>query len=203
MIEEIKRLQKTSVKNKIDSKLKEFSSFKDKDTKEWFYELCFCLLTANSKAKTAMSIQDELGVAGFCTHHGDDVRDCIIKHKHRFHNNKSRFIVEAREHIDIKEKLKDKKDKREWLVNNIKGLGYKEGSHFLKNTGHFDVAILDRHINRLLLEEGYIKEIPKTITPKKYVEIEKIFKQIAKQLSMNCAELDFYMWYIKTGEVLK
>ena len=205
----IKGLQKTHITLKIKKRLHEFSSFKDKDTKEWFSELCFCILTANSKAHSALKIQSELNTDGFCSYSHKNIRACIMKHKHRFHNNKSKYIVLAREHIDIKPKIqsiiikKGLSAAREWIVENIKGIGYKEASHFLRNVGYFDMAILDRHILNLMKEHGYIKEKPKTLTIKIYMDIEKMFRKIAESLKMSLAELDMYMWYMKTGEVLK
>ena len=202
LVKQVKSLQKTEVRNKVKSKLKEFSSFKNKSNKEWFSELCFCLLTANSKARTAIQIQKELGHEGFMHKNLKEVTDCIFRNKHRFHNNKAKFIVNARQHKNIKDIIKKQNEPREWLVNNIKGLGYKESSHFLRNVGYFNVAILDRHILNLMNDDKLIKR-PKTLNRKNYLQIEKKFSKLAKKLNMSIAELDLYMWYMKTGEVLK
>lgn len=203
LIDEIEKLQKTSLKKRIDTRLKQFSS--SKNTRKWFSELCFCLLTANSKAKTALQIEKQLGVNGFCEAGLADVRKCIQQNKHRFHNNKAKYIVEARTHIDIKAKLVGKNDfeAREWLVKNIKGLGMKEASHFLRNVGYTDVAIVDRHILNVLVENKMIKEKPVFISKKVYMQIEEKLRKLASSLNMSQAELDLYMWYIKTGVVLK
>ncbi|MBN1923201.1 MAG: N-glycosylase/DNA lyase [Nanoarchaeota archaeon] len=206
LINELKRLKKSEVKSKVESRLKQFQDYSNKDNKEWFSELCFCLLTANSKAATALNIQSELGPAGFCNASEKTVKNCIIKNNHRFHNNKTRFIIEAREYFKIKEWMDSFNDEftaREWLVNNIKGLGFKEASHFMRNVGYTTLAILDRHILRLLAENGYIKEVPKSLTRKKYLEIEQIMQKLCDELNMSQAELDLYMWYMKTGKVLK
>jgi N-glycosylase/DNA lyase len=209
---EVEKLRKSKVKSEIDKKLRIFTDFNKKNNKEWFGEMCFCILTANSKAKTAIAIQKELTASGFCTLCLDDIRDAIIRNKHRFHNNKARFIVEARKHINIKDVIKpivgskgnkSQLDAREWLVKNIKGLGYKESSHFLRNVGYFNLAVLDRHILNLMKEDGLIHEKPKSLNKKKYLEIEQKFRQLASKLGMSCAELDLYMWYMKTGWVLK
>jgi len=209
LINNIRNLRNSELSRTIDKRLKEFESFKNKSTKEWFSELCFCILTANSKAVTGLKIQNELKAKGFCEYPHDLIREIIKKNKHRFHNNKAKYIVSARDHIDIKKKIirlvKEKGEikAREWIADNIKGLGYKEASHFLRNVGYKNLSILDRHILNLMKENNFIKEIPKPITRKKYLEIEKIFKEIANTLKMSCAELDLYMWYMKTGEVLK
>ncbi len=209
LVSEIKKLRKSAVRKKVDKRLKEFESFRNENTEEWFSELCFCILTANSKAVTALKIQEELTSKGFCEYSHDLIRETIKKNKHRFHNNKATYIISARKHINIKDKIKKiikqkgEHEAREWLVKNVKGLGYKEASHFLRNVGYKNLAILDRHILNLMKENDFLKQMPKTLTRKNYLSIEKIFKNIAEIVNMSCAELDLYMWYMKTGEVLK
>ena len=65
-------------------------------------------------------------------------------------------------------------------MKNIKGVGMKESSHFLRNIGFRGVAIIDFHIVDLLVAEGLIEK-PKTITPKIYLEIEDVLKNLAKK----------------------
>ena len=208
IINEIEKIKNSELSKKVNQRLNEFSSFKNKSTKEWFSELCFCLLTANSKAKTAINIQNELKADGFINLSQEEIKNCIIKNKHRFHNNKSKFIVNAREHVDIKTKIieiinkKNEMGARQWLVDNIKGIGYKEASHFLRNVGYFNLAILDRHILNLMAEHNYIQR-PKHLNKSTYLEIEEKFNFIAEKAHMAPAELDLYMWYMKTGEILK
>jgi N-glycosylase/DNA lyase len=206
---EIRKLQGSAAGKKVRQRLHEFRSFKDRGSREWFSELCFCLLTANSKAETALEIQRRLGARGFCNACASRVKNCIRSAKHRFHNNKTRFIIEARKHADIKPEItailenEGEEAAREWLVENIRGMGYKEASHFLRNVGCSSLAILDRHILNLMHENGIIVEKPKALARKKYLEIEGKFRGLARQLEMYPAELDLYMWYMKTGKVLK
>ena len=204
LIKRINNIDKNT-KTLIQLRLKEFSSFEKKSNEEWFSELCFCILTANSRAKTALAIQTELGPKGFATNKQAELVETIKRNKHRFHNNKSKYIVEARKFKDIKEIIKEKSetDARLWIVENIKGLGYKEASHFLRNTGHFNLAILDRHIINLMLEHNLLNEKPKSLTKSNYLEIESKFNELAKKLKITPAELDLNMWYLKAGEVLK
>ncbi|MBW2973870.1 N-glycosylase/DNA lyase [Candidatus Woesearchaeota archaeon] len=199
LLKSVKKLKNSEVSRIVDKRLKEFEAVHKKPTKQWFSELCFCILTANSKAKTALKIQDELKAKGFCEYCFKDIRNSIKRNKHRFHNNKAKYITEARCHIDIKQKIKKLKETeaREWLVKNIKGLGYKEASHFLRNVGYKNLAILDRHILNLMNEEK------KAMSKNRYLSIEKKFKKKADKLNMSAAELDLYMWYMKTGEILK
>ena len=209
LLSEVKTLQSTPVRQEIEHRLSEFSSFVNKPSKEWFSELCFCILTANSKAKTALSIQSDLGSDGFCSACAEDITLCIRSNKHRFHNNKTKFIVEARKHLDVKEKVQAIAESegepavREWLVKNIKGIGYKEASHFLRNVGYTSLAILDRHILNLFVEYNIILEKPVSLSRKKYIEIEEKFILLSEKAEMTAAELDLYLWFMKTGEVLK
>ncbi|MBW2986611.1 N-glycosylase/DNA lyase, partial [Candidatus Woesearchaeota archaeon] len=166
---------------------------------------CYCILTANSKAVTALNIQKELGAKGFCNYNQTKLSSAIKRNKHRFHNNKAKYIKEARSHIDIKTKIKNLSEPgaRTWIVKNIKGLGFKESSHFLRNVGYKNLAILDRHILTVMHNHKLLKQKPKTLNKKNYLEIENQFLNLAKKLSMSAAELDLYMWYLKTGKVLK
>lgn len=192
----------------INSRLDQFASFSSRPDEEWFSELCFCLLTANAKAKTALNLQSSLGYKGFATLPQHQLVAQIRAHKHRFHNNKARYIVAARKHLDVKSLISENISSggevaaRAWLVENIQGLGYKEASHFLRNTGHTDLAILDRHIINLLAEESIIAR-PSNLSKKNYLEIEKQFQSIAKSLSVSPAKLDLQLWYLQTGKVLK
>ena len=209
LINKIKSLQKSALKETINARLKEFESFKDKSNDEWFSELCFCILTANSRAQTAIKIQQQLGSKGLLEYNETNIVNCIITNKHRFPNMKAKFIIEARKYKDTKSIVnkiiaeKNENEARKWLVANVKGIGYKESSHFLRNVGYKNLAILDRHILNLMHEHSIIPERPKTLNKKLYMEIEQKFKELAAQLNMNLAELDLYMWYMKTGEVLK
>ena len=203
----LNELKASKINKIVKQRLREFESFKNKSGEEWFSELCFCILTANSKAETALKIQKELGASKFINQPQEKISKCIRKNKHRFHNNKSKFIVEARKYSNSIKKIvnsfENEKEAREWLVKNIKRIGYKEASHFLRNTGSKNIAILDRHILNLMVENKFISEKPKTLNKKKYLEIERIFEKIAREIKMVPAELDLFMWYIKTGEVLK
>lgn len=192
----------------IESRISEFSSFNEKNNEAWFSELCFCLLTANSKAQTAINIQKTLGYGGFLNLEQEKLATTIREHKHRFHNNKAKYIVQARQNKGIKDiiqsivKKEDEFKAREWLVQNIKGLGYKEASHFLRNTGHKNLAILDRHILNILASNELI-ERPKSLNKKIYLENEKIFQDLAQKLETTPARPDLQLWYLQTDKVLK
>ncbi|NCO11139.1 N-glycosylase/DNA lyase [Candidatus Pacearchaeota archaeon] len=190
------------VKRRINQRLNQFFSFSKESDEKWFQELCFCILAANSKQKTAEIIEKSLN-RQLLSIPQQELAQFIRNNKHRFHNNKAKYIVEARKHYPIKEKLSDDEIKnRNWLVKNIRGIGMKEASHFLRNTGSQNLAILDRHIINIMAENNLIEK-PKSLSPKIYLEIEKTFNNLAKRMKMSSAELDLNLWYLKTGEVAK
>ena len=93
---------------------------------------------------------------------------------------------------------------RDWLAENVYGLGYKEASHFLRNIGATDLAIIDFHIVDVLVREGLIaKPKSKSLSAKRYLEIERVLKGLAGELGITLAELDLYLWYLETGKIQK
>jgi len=88
-------------------------------------------------------------------------------------------------------------------VKNVLGMGYKESSHFLRNIGKRDLAIIDRHILKGLLRCGVLKSLPKTLSRKTYLEIEKQFQKFSEEINIPMDELDLLFWSMVTGEILK
>jgi N-glycosylase/DNA lyase len=88
-------------------------------------------------------------------------------------------------------------------VVNVKGMGWKEASHFLRNIGYRDLAILDRHILRNLKLHGVIRSYPASLTPKRYLAIEKAFERFASAVGIPMDELDLLFWSRETGTILK
>jgi len=205
LIDDIKKLKRTKVKKLIDSRINEFESIGKKSSKEIFKELCFCILTANFNAERGIEIQKRVG-NGFLTLSEDELSQVLKELGHRYPNTRARYIVEARRFANtIKEILnsfRSEKEVREWLVKNIRGLGYKEASHFLRNIGFKDLAIIDFHIIDLLVKYDLI-ERPKSLNKRKYLDIENLLRDIAKKSGMDLARLDLYLWYLETGKVLK
>ena len=192
----------------ISRRIKEFEGNYRKGSKRWFKELCFCLLTANFKAQQSIEIcTEECKSNAFIKYSREDLSEFLKRQKYRFPNTRAGYIVEARKYAaEIKNVITgfdSEKEAREWLVKNVKGIGYKEASHFLRNVGYKDVAILDRHILKVLYENRIIPEIPGQLSKKTYLMIENLVQEIADDLKISLAELDLFLWYMKTGRVLK
>ena len=201
----IERLKKTPLKKTIDNRMKEFAYFQDAPSKEVFSELCFCFMTANFQAQKSWDIQQELGSRLWEL--GEiELQEELKRLGHRFWPQRGTAIYNARW---LKDSIKSELGKfeneilmRDWIVKNLKGLGMKEASHFLRNIGYNDVAIIDKHIINILVNEGLI-ERPKTLTPKKYIEIENTLRELGEKTNLNLGELDLYLWSEQTGKVLK
>ncbi len=176
-----------------------------------FSELCFCILTANSSATLGIKAQKEIGIEGFRSMSVEEITDILSSLGHRFARQRAERIVKARENFDkTLELLRDGGDPsnlRDLLSDTcskykVEGFGMKEASHFLRNIGYDNLSIVDRHIFRFLKEKGLIPDY-KTMTRKIYLQAEKALKEIGEKLGLSLAELDLYIFYIKTGKVLK
>jgi len=194
--------QNQKVMNVINSRINEFDSLKNSEIEIIFSELCFCLMTANFRADRCIDIQTKIK-NGFITYSLEELSLKLREYGHRFPNTRAQYIVEAREHIPILLSKIKKNDRREWLVKNVKGLGYKEASHFLRNIGYKNYAILDFHIIDLLYNCNIIKTKPKILNPRIYVEIENILSEICMKHKITQSELDLILWYHETGTILK
>lgn len=197
LIADIRKVRK-KIGATASKRMKEFS-----ENRNLFSEMCFCILTANYTAEGGIKIQENAG--DFAKLSEKETEKLLRKCGHRFPRTRAAYIHLAKRHkprLCMLAGMKNSSERREWLVKNVKGLGYKEASHFLRNTGYSDVAIIDRHILSVLKEYGIIKP-PKTLTKKAYLQIEKTLAKIAEKLSIPLGELDLYMWYMKTGKVLK
>jgi N-glycosylase/DNA lyase len=196
------------VKKIIKSRLKEFSNISSK--KEVFYELCFCVLTPQNNAKGCAEAIEILRKNNF---YGGEMNSKkisdILKNKTRFYKNKTRYLCDLRKSFEEMWKTFDFKRKnngleaRVWIVDNIKGIGYKESSHFLRNVGFRNLAILDRHILKNLFKVGVLNEKKSFVGKKEYFLIEKAFLNFGEKSKIEMDELDLYFWYLETGEVFK
>ncbi|MCG2705400.1 MAG: N-glycosylase/DNA lyase [Candidatus Omnitrophica bacterium] len=199
-------------KNEIKRRLKEFSAFRGAKDEDIFSELCFCLLTPQSKAVYCDKAVKELKCSGLLFRGSKNNIKEILRGNVRFHNKKAEYLVGAREllglggKLNIKNKLdtKDTFKAREWLVRNIKGLGYKEASHFLRNIGlGKDMAIIDRHILKNMKRYGAIRKIPASVTKGNYINMEDAMRNFSKKVKIPMEELDLLFWSSQTGFVFK
>lgn len=204
-IQEIKR-EYNKYKTEIKRKLKEFSKL---PKEKHIYELFFCLLTPQSKAEKCWLAVEQLKK---CALEKGRIENCL-KSKTRFYKNKTRYIIEAtKKWLLINRLINSRKSPleiRRLLTNKdseykIKGLGMKEASHFLRNIGKSrnQLAILDRHILKNLLELGIINNI-KVKNNKDYLEKEQKLKKFSRKAKISLNALDLLFWKIGTGRIFK
>jgi len=190
---------------KIRARLEEFARVAQA---EYFYELAYCLLTPQSSAVNAAKAVELLKKADFLASDIDPSQILFRKeHYIRFHNTKAKRLLEAKRSLpEILAALSaggSPAEKRAWFVSNVRGLGWKEASHFLRNIGYRDLAILDRHILRNLRRHRIIRALPRSLTPARYRSIEEKFRHFADEVRIPMDDLDLLFWSRETGEILK
>lgn len=202
------------IKEDIEKRLKEFKSVWDNgNNRDIHVEMSFCILTPQSKAINAWQAITTLRDNGLLFNGSAEE---IVEYLNivRFKNNKSKYLVELREKMtdsngeiitkDFFSSFEEISKAREWIVKNVKGMAYKEASHFLRNVGFGkEIAILDRHILKNLVRLEVIDEVPKSITPKLYLEIERKMKDYCKFVNISMDNLDLLLWYLEAGEIFK
>ncbi len=193
---------------------------------EVLYELIYCLLTAQTKFYSAAAVLNELMYSEdflyrFLNESDEDLRKYLTpilqKNIIRFHNNKAGNIIYARNlfvsdgKLILRETLSeflsqsdDVMNLRDWLIDNVLGLSYKESSHFLRNIGFGQqLAILDRHVLRTLEWISLIDEVPKTLTSQKYIEFEKILMEFSNYIGISMDRLDFLLFILSKKHMEK
>ena len=168
-------------------------------------ELCFCILTANTSAEMGIRTQEIIGLEGFLNFDEVTMRKKLKEARYRFYNVRSKFLVQSRWIVDELPHIiamKDRIGARDYLVNNLKGIGYKEASHFLRNVGVFDFSILDKHILNMIRKEHPERKFL-VGGRKNYLETEKTILEFADSISLEPGILDLYLWKIATGKLLK
>ncbi len=191
----------------IKKRLREFSNLRNAKDKDIFSELCFCILTPQSKAVNCNKAIKELRKGDLLFKGSVHEIRTKLKGLVRFHNNKAAYIAAARKFFKNGSKALDIDDSyktRDWLVKNIKGLGYKEASHFLRNIGFGkDMAIMDVHILKNLKRYKVINKIPTSFNKKRYLRLENKMRSFAKKIKVPLQELDLLFWSNQTGFIFK
>jgi N-glycosylase/DNA lyase len=200
-------------KRAIEKRLSEFRKVYHRGDNAIFEELCYCILTAGSSAKMGMrtveALKDILGTGS-----EQELQKRAGESRVRFWRIRPSYIYRTREYLrgacglrlrELLESFDCPVARRDFFAGNkaIKGLGYKETSHFLRNIGFSGYAILDKHIVNSLREMGVIGKKMKPTTRKGYLEIERRLARFADELGIDMDHLDLLLWSRKTGEILK
>ena len=186
---------------------------KGSDEQLW-EELVFCIFTAGASAR--MGFRAVEAIRPFLMDGEREDMTLALKHAgaHRFPVERPCYIVVTRNYLRehcrmaLREKLDsfaDPIERRDWLAREkqIKGLGYKESSHFLRNIGLMGHAILDKHVMSCLQDLEVVETAKPPATRARYLETEDRLRSFAREIRIDFDELDLVLWSMKTGEVLK
>ena len=197
----------------IQKRLEEFSKIiKYGSDEEIFLELIYCIFTAGASAKMGSNAVEAVKNTVFT----ENETNLAIKLRgvYRFPNARSKYIVETRKYLTSEHNFRIKEliqsfdnpiERRDFFASNkkIKGIGFKESSHFLRNIGFKGYAIIDKHLLNCFIELGLIKNNKPPSSRSQYLELEHILKKFAKKNNLDFDELDLLLWSEKTGEILK
>lgn len=200
-------------RNEIRERLAEFAAV---PVEHWFYEVCFCLLTPQTKAIHAQAAIEELRNLRFLEVGLDPVN--VLRNPDgyiRFHNVKAARLLALRQHwpnlLDVLLKARQtgttdgiaNRSLRDLVKALVHGMGFKEASHVLRNLGWRGLAILDRHILTYLVKYGVFTDIPLVGTERSYKYVEQRFLEFSTEVGVDIDELDLLFWSLNTGIVFK
>ena len=200
-------------RDEIQTRLAEFAAVGTHGTDSQLWEeMVFCFFTGGCSARMGLNSLEAVKPILMT----GDLRQLAktLSGVHRYPNARSRYIVASREflreHCDLKLRKKlhsfdCRLERRDWLVREkgIKGLGYKEASHYLRNIGFTGYAILDKHVLNCMAELKIIDEPKPPNTRSRYLIVEEKLKQLTTMTKINFDELDLVLWSMKTGVILK
>lgn len=211
----IKKIKKAhrERRKEILERLAEFEEIWETGSDERLWEeMVFCFFTGGCSAK--MGLRSIEAVRPLLLTGTQEELANALSGVHRYPNARAGYIVASRkfltEHCGMRlrnklESFEDDQARRDWLVKEkrVKGLGYKEASHFLRNIGLKGYGILDKHVLRSMAELKLIDDPKPPNTRSRYLTTETILKKFADQLKIDFDELDLVLWSMKTGEILK
>ena len=202
-------------RREIRKRLGEFEEVwrKGSDARLW-EELAFCIFTAGASARMGLDSVD--AVRPLLLDGEAEAMTAALKQAgaHRFPVARPQYIVTTRNYfrahfgMALRKRLRSFRDpfeRRDWLAQEkqVKGLGYKESSHFLRNIGIKGHAILDKHVMRCLCDVGVVDAPKPPSTRTKYLAVEQELIRFAREIKIDFDELDLVLWSMKTGEILK
>lgn len=200
-------------REEIRNRLSEFKeAFQKADDRDVFRELSFCILSSGVGPRIAGRCVDATGEKLI-----DGEENELLKHIepiHKYAENASRYIVFTREYLreehgfllkSLVSSFEDRAQRRDFFAKNpgIKGLGYMQASHFLRNLGFSGYAILDRNNLASLFELRIINEAKYPLSKKRYIETENLMEDAARELGISLDEFDLLLWSRKRKYIPK
>jgi N-glycosylase/DNA lyase len=174
----------------------------------YFYELCFCICTPQSKAVHADAVVRELEAGKFFEQGWDPTQLLRRPDRYiRFHVTKGARLLALRRMWTSIDAILDLSQPpaliRRHLIDTVKGLGMKEASHALRNIGARGLAIIDRHLLTNLVACGVYDTPPPLGSVSRYETVERRFGAFASSVGIDMDELDLLFWSDQAGLILK
>ena len=200
-------------RREIRTRLSEFRRIGRKGSDvEWLEEMVFCFFTGGCSARMGINALAAVRPILMTADRSEFAR--ALSGVHRYPNARARYVAESRDHLVREYDLRLRKklrgfacpiERRDWLVREkgIKGLGYKEASHYLRNIGFKGYAILDKHVLNCLSELKLIDDPKPPNTRSRYLNTEVSLKKLAEMVGIDIDEIDLVLWSMKTGVILK
>lgn len=211
-IENIRRNHRRR-RREIAERLAEFREIGARGSDEHLWaEMVYCFFTGGCSARMGLNALE--AVKPMLLTGDQEQLANALSGVHRYPNARARYVVASREflreHCDLRlryklESFDCRLARRDWLVEEkrIKGLGYKEASHYLRNIGFRGYAILDKHVLNCLAELKIIDDPRPPNTRVKYLTVEEKLKELTEMTGVDFDELDLVLWSMKTGVILK
>lgn len=200
-------------RDEIRRRLAEFEAiWKDGSDEKIWEEMVFCFFTGGCSAKMGLRSID--AVRPLLDSGSQPEIAKALSGVHRYPNARARYVYMSRSflqqhcNLELRKKLESfdcQLERRDWLVREkgIKGLGYKEASHFLRNIGFKGYAILDKHVLRCLAELKIIDDPKPPNTRSRYLTVEDKLRSLSDRTKIDFDEMDLVLWSMKTGQILK
>lgn len=211
-IDNIKRSY-TERRIEIENKLAEFAEIgRTASDPRLFEEMVFCFFTGGCSARMGLRSVEAIRPI-LMTADQVELANALAG-SHRYPNSRAKYVVHSREGLTsmygmelgrMLNSFSCPLERRDWLVRDksIKGLGYKEASHYLRNIGYRGYAILDKHVLNCMVELKIISEAKPPNTRSQYLNTEGALQNFTKTIDIDFDELDLVLWSMKTGMILK
>jgi N-glycosylase/DNA lyase len=130
--------------------------------------------------------------------------------KYRFPNIRARCLVDSARFLYAEEgdgllallgRPNSEGEMRDYLVENLSGIGLKEASNFLRNIGFSSsLAIIDSHIVSFMKAANLLPEnLSRIDGGNKYLELESILVEISESNDLDLSVLDHAIWQYMKG----
>lgn len=194
------------------------SSMNDADEGILWKELSCCVLSSQVKYSVAVAAADALDREAVLYHQAASVNELeailrsplLVEHRiqhYRFPKSKAQQLAATHAAVHssaggllaLLDGFSCAEEARCWFVANAPGMGPKQASMFLRNTGMtYDLAVLDRHVVDYMDEVGLATaERPGALsTLNGYSRRETALKSYAHSLGMAVGLMDWAIWIV-------